>query len=82
MQGGGERMNYIKDKELSLKAKGLLFYMQSVDKIIIGDLYLVSKDGAKSVDSGVRELKHKGYLLHDKTQDATGKFKHDYKLNI
>lgn len=54
------------DNRISWKAKGILGYLLSKPddwKVIVGDLVKQSKDGEKSVYSGLRELIDSGYLV-------------------
>lgn len=80
-----KEMNYtiinntgLKDKSLSLKAKGLLAYMLSLpDDWIFYETELIkhSKDGRDSIRGGLKELEDKGYLVRERARDDSGKLK-------
>lgn len=80
-----KEMNYtiinntgLKDKSLSLKAKGLLAYMLSLpDDWIFYETELIkhSKDGRDSIRGGLKELEDKGYLVRERARDDLGKLK-------
>lgn len=68
----------LKDKRLSLKAKGLLAYMLSLpDDWIFYESELVnhSMDGKASVKSGLKELHDTGYLHRERKRDDKGRLK-------
>ena len=54
---------YLYDKELSLKAKGILSVLLA-NKNINSKQQLMNyaKDGRESIDNGIKELEEKGYL--------------------
>lgn len=75
---------HFKQKEMSLKAKGLLSLMLSLpdewDYSIAG-LVKLSKDGKDSVMSALKELEKFGYLVRTRKQDESGKFiGYDYDI--
>lgn len=69
--------NYLfKDKELSLKAKGLLSLMLSLPEdwdYTIEGLTKLSKDGRDSVSSALKELEEHGYLSRYRLKDDKGR---------
>ena len=67
----------LKDKRLSLKAKGLLAYMLSLPddwKFYETELIEHSTDKRDSVRSGLKELEKLGYLVRLQTRAERGKF--------
>lgn len=68
---------HFKEKEMSLKAKGLLSLMLSLPddwNYNISGLVKLSKDGKDSVMSALGELEKFGYLRRDRTTDNKGRF--------
>lgn len=68
---------HFKEKEMSLKAKGLLSLMLSLPddwNYSISGLVTLSKDGKDSVMSALAELEKFGYLKRDRTTDSKGRF--------
>ena len=75
---------HFKEKEMSLKAKGLLSLMLSLpddwDYSIMG-LVQLSKDGKDSVMNALTELEEIGYLTRTQTTDEKGRFAgYDYDI--
>lgn len=77
---------HLKDKRLSLKAKGLLSLMLSLpdnwDYSIKG-LVSLCKEGSSSVETGLKELKKYGYLCLDKippSKTESGRFEYIYNI--
>lgn len=75
---------HFKEKEMSLKAKGLLSLMLSLpdtwDYSIAG-LVTLSKDGKDSVMNALSELEELGYLVRTKVIDDKGRFAgYDYNI--
>ena len=75
---------HLNDKEMSLKAKGLLSLMLSLpdnwDYSIAG-LVTLSKDGKDSVMNTLSELENFGYLKRTKLTDSKGRFAgYDYDV--
>lgn len=86
-----KRMNYttidnniLKNKELSLKARGLLVTMLSLPDewdYTVSGLCTILKDGKTSIQSALKELEKAGYLVRIQTKDSNGKFSSaDYTL--
>lgn len=77
---------HLRDKRLSLKAKGLLSVMLSLpDKwdYSLKGLVSICKEGESSVDSGLKELKKYGYLVIDKippSKTESGRFEYVYNI--
>ena len=75
----------LKDKNLSLRAKGLYAIIQNyvtLEDFTIYKSYLisVSGDGKSSFDRAWDELKEHGYLVQYQMQDAAGKIYYEYDL--
>lgn len=76
--------HHFKEKEMSLKAKGLLSLMLSLpdewDYSVMG-LVSLSKDGKDSVMNALNELEEFGYLVRTKITDEKGRFcGYDYDI--
>lgn len=68
---------HFKEKDMSLKAKGLLSLMLSLPddwNYSISGLVKLSKDGKDSVMSALGELEKFGYLLRTRVQNEKGQF--------
>lgn len=67
----------LKDKNLSLKARGLLITMLSLpdnwDFSEKGLFAILEKDGQSSIRSGLKELEECGYLVRTRERDQHGK---------
>ena len=76
-------MNIFKDRELSLKAKGIYFMIKCLndngEKVTQPILASMSSTGEKSIATGIKELKDKGYLVIDRV-NINGVFVYNYKL--
>ena len=76
-------MSIYTDNELSLKAKGLYFTIKHLNennkKVTQPILSLTTSTGEKSIITGIKELKDKGYLVIDK-KNVDGIFIYTYKL--
>lgn len=75
----------LKDKKLSLRAKGLYAMIQNyvtIEDFIIYKDYLISisDDGKSSFNRAWDELKGNGYLVQYQMQDETGKIYYEYDL--
>ncbi len=75
----------LRDKNLSLKAKGLYALIQSyvtIENFVLYKATLKAQcyEGNTSFESTWKELKEKGYLLQDKFKDEEGKFVYVYEL--
>lgn len=69
--------NHFKEREMSLKAKGLLSLMLSLPNswdYSISGLVKLSKDGKDGVMSALGELEKFGYLQRVRIKDSKGKF--------
>lgn len=75
---------HFKEKEMSLKAKGLLSLMLSLPddwNYSVAGLVTLSKDGKESVISALNELEQFGYLRRTKTLDEKKRFAgYDYDI--
>lgn len=71
---------HLKDKNLSLKAKGLLSLMLSLPEnwdYTEKGLTTLSKDCLDSVKTTLKELENNGYLIRKQLKDEKGKFKNN-----
>ena len=77
---------HLRDKELSLKAKGLLSVMLSLPDnwtYSIGGLCSICKENETAVKSTLKELKEKRYVIvvkHKPTKENNGRFNYEYKV--
>ena len=75
---------HFREKEMSLKAKGLLSLMLSLPNdwdYSIAGLTTLSKDGKDSVMSALKELEQFGYLIRTRLTDERGRFAgYDYDI--
>ncbi|NEZ47833.1 hypothetical protein FDF74_11635 [Clostridium niameyense] len=68
---------FIKDKNLSAKAKGIMCYLLHLPEdweIYMFEIQRNFRDGKDSIRSGVRELEKNGYLKKERLHDDKGKF--------
>lgn len=68
---------HLRDKELSLKAKGLLSLMLSLPDnwdYSVNGLVAISLEGKSSITSTIKELEEKCYLVRTLVKDNQGKF--------
>lgn len=69
--------NFLNDKNLSLKAKGLLAYMLSLPDdwtFYLEELEKHSTDGMSSLRSGFKELQENGYVTRSRKRQGDGTF--------
>lgn len=69
--------DYLQDKKLSWKAKGLITYVMSLPSdwtLNLSDLKNRSKDGRDATAAGIRELIQHGYCQRSKLRDNGGLF--------
>ena len=75
---------HFREKDMSLKAKGLLSLMLSLPEewdYSVDGLVKLSKDGKDSVISAIMELEHFGYLVRSPAKGQDGKFAgYDYDV--
>lgn len=75
---------HFREKEMSLKAKGLLSLMLSLPEewdYSAKGLAALSKDGKDSVNKALVELEKFGYLKRTRTMDSSGRFSgYDYDI--
>ena len=67
--------HHLRDKSLSLKAKGLLSLMLSLPEewdYTTKGLARICKDGVDSICAGVRELEEHGYVIRQRVRDPNG----------
>ena len=75
--------HHFRDKNLTLKAKGLLSLMLSLPEswdYSINGLVKLSKDGKDSIKSALRELQIAKYVSITKFRDEFGLFKYKYTV--
>lgn len=81
---------WLKDKNLSAKAKGILCFMQSVSEdweYSINGLATQFNDGVESIRSGIKELVDAGYITWQRHRDEQGRvrgndvFLHEHPTN-
>ena len=75
----------LRDKELSLKAKGLYALIQSYVTIEGFTLYKTTlkkqcSEGNKAFESAWKELKDTGYLIQDRKRNKQGTYYYEYEL--
>ena len=66
---------HLRDKEISLKAKGLLSMMLSLPEdwdYTMKGLARICKDGIDSISGGIRELEAHGYLIRERIRNENG----------
>ena len=66
---------HLRDRSLSLKAKGLLSLMLSLPEdwdYTMKGLARICKDGIDSISGGIRELESRGYLIRERVRGANG----------
>ena len=85
-QGYTVMSNYhLRDKSLSLKAKGLLSQMLSLPEdwdYTLSGLAVINRESKDAIRSAVNELEKAGYIKRRQTTDAGGKFSaNEYMLN-
>lgn len=77
--------DHLRNKELSLKAKGLLSLMLSLPDewdYSLSGLVTLSRDGRDSVTTSLDELMHHGYVRRKQSFDAKGRFSgYDYDIS-
>ncbi len=75
---------HLQEKEMSLKAKGLLSLMLSLPdewNFSIDGLAQLSKDGRNSIKAGLDELAEHGYLIRTQALNKQGQFSgYDYEV--
>lgn len=78
-------VNHFRDKDLSLKAIGLLSIVLSLPEdwdYSVKDLVTLSSDGYDSVSTALRELEAAGYLTRKRVRNSQGKYgKMTYMVN-
>lgn len=74
---------HLRDKNLSLKAKGLLSYMLSLPDdwdYSINGLVAINKESVKAIRNILDELKANGYLIINKFRDLNGRYEYEYEI--
>lgn len=73
--------NYLEDKNISLKAKGLLTLMLSLPddwRFNIKGLCLLCKESKLAFTNALKELEENRYLIIEKVHSRDGKFLYNY----
>lgn len=68
---------HLRDKSLSLKAKGLLSQMLSLPEdwdYTLAGLSFINRESKDAIRSAINELEKAGYIIRHQTTDASGKF--------
>ena len=66
---------HLRDKEISLKAKGLMSLMLSLPEewdYTVSGLAFISKEGIDAIRAAVRELENAGYLIRSRRRNDAG----------
>lgn len=74
---------HLRDKELSLKAKGLLSFMLSLPPewdYSVNGLTVLCKEGISAIRAILKELEDNKYLQRVRTRDEEGKFGYVYNI--
>ena len=72
---------HLRDKNLSLKAKGLLSFMLSLPDdwdYSLNGLCSICKESEGAIKSTLKELKDNGYLVIEKVRGEKGYFEYNY----
>ena len=75
--------NHLRNKELSLKAKGLMSLMLSLPPqwdYSIGGLVAICKESHTSIRSALKELEQNQYLVRERKNNEKGYFTYEYTL--
>lgn len=74
---------HLRDKNLSLKAKGLLSQMLSLPDdwdYTVNGLCAINKESVSAMQTTLKELETNGYLKRTRTQDGKGRFDYVYDI--
>ena len=74
---------FLREKNMSLKAKGLLALCLSLPddwEYSLNGLVSIVKESQTSMRSALKELEQFGYLKRNRTKDAKGQFQYEYVL--
>ena len=72
---------HLRDKRLSLKAKGLLSFMLSLPDdwdYSLNGLAALCKESIKAIRSAIHELEMYGYVVRERKRGENGRFEYDY----
>jgi hypothetical protein len=75
--------HHLRNKELSLKAKGLMSLMLSLPPqwdYSIGGLVAICKESHTSIRSALKELEQNNYLIRERINTEKGYFSYEYNL--
>ena len=67
---------HLKDKRLTLKAKGLMSVMLSLPEnwdYTLRGLAAISKEGVDAISEAVKELERSGYVIRNRKRDERGR---------
>jgi predicted transcriptional regulator len=74
---------HLRNKELSLKAKGLLSIMYSLPNdwdYSMNGLCIITNTGITAIRNIIAELELKGYLLREQKKNEKGQFEYIYRV--
>lgn len=74
---------HLRDKKMSLKAKGLLSLMLSLPdnwNCSVAGLVAICKENKTSIQNTLKELESLKYLVRTRTQDEKGRFNYIYNI--
>ena len=74
---------HLRDKNMSLKAKGLLSMMLSLPEewdYSMNGLVAISKENLTAIRAVLQELEKFGYLIRERKQNAKGRFEYEYHI--
>jgi hypothetical protein len=75
--------HHLRNKEMSLKAKGLMSMMLSLPPAwdySIGGLVAICKESHTSIRSALKELEENNYLIRQRVNNEKGYFSYEYTL--
>lgn len=75
--------HHLRNKEMSLKAKGLLSVILSLPdnwEYSINGFVAISKESKSSIQSTIKELEKLGYVTRERKQGSDGKFFYEYNV--
>lgn len=74
---------HLRDKTMSLKAKGLLSVMLSLPEswdYSLNGLVAISRENTTAIRAALGELETLGYLVRERKQNAKGRFEYEYHI--
>ena len=76
---------HLKDKRLTLKAKGLMSVMLSLPEnwdYTLRGLSAISKEGVDAISEAVKELERSGYVIRNRKRDARGRLRAEAQPSV